>query len=102
MSLRPESTEFAMPLLLLFVTGTAPRSQRARVNLSRMLEQVGRADIQPHEIDLLEEPKEGIKHSVFATPALMKVGQSGDVSVLYGDLSEAEPLHRFLSDLNDE
>ncbi|PPK51648.1 circadian clock KaiB family protein [Marinobacter persicus] len=100
MSRRAESTEFSMPVLLLFVTGTAPRSQRARVNLARMLEQVGRDDIQPHEIDLLEKPKEGVKHSVFATPALMKVGQGGDVSVLYGDLSETDRLQQFLSDLN--
>ena len=101
MNTSPESTEFSMPILLLFVTGTAPRSQRARMNLSRMLEQVGRADIKPHEIDLLEEPKEGIKHSVFATPALMMVGKGGDVSVLYGDLSESDRLQRFLSDLYD-
>jgi circadian clock protein KaiB len=91
-----------MPVLILFVTGTAPRSQRARDNLTRMLEQIELVDIHPHEVDLLKQPEESIKHSVFATPALMKVSQNGDVAILYGDLSEEGRLQRFLSDLGSE
>ncbi|RUR30458.1 hypothetical protein ELY33_11425 [Vreelandella andesensis] len=88
-----------MPLLTLFVTGTAPRSQRARVNLAQMLNRIGRSDIQPYEIDLLEQPGQGITHSVFATPSLVKANETGEVSVLYGDLSDEERLSHFLADL---
>ena len=99
MSGRTQSGELSMPVLILFVTGTAPRSQRARANLARMLERIGLVDTHPHEVDLLKQPEESIKHSVFATPALMKVSKDGEVSMLYGDLSEDDHLHRFLSDL---
>ncbi|MBS3805505.1 MAG: hypothetical protein KGY54_13215 [Oleiphilaceae bacterium] len=99
MSTAQQSGESSMPELMLFVTGTAPRSQRARANIARMLEHIHRTDIQPLEIDLLKQPEQGIKHSVFATPSLLRVSPTGEVSVLYGDLSEEDRLHRFLSDL---
>ena len=83
---------------MLFVTGTAPRSQRARANIARMLERLERTELQPYEIDLLEQPDQGLKHSVFATPSLLKVSSNGEVSVLYGDLSDGQRLHRFLTD----
>lgn len=88
-----------MPILTLFVTGTAPRSQRARVNLANMLKQIHRTDVHPCEIDLLEQPSQGITHSVFATPSLLKTCSTGAVSMLYGDLSDADVLLRFLDDL---
>ncbi len=99
MSTHQPPGESAMPVLTLFVTGSAPRSQRARINLTRMLERIGRSDLQPYEIDLLEQPQQGITFSVFATPSLLKTHDSGEVSMLYGDLSEQDRLHRFLSDL---
>lgn len=102
MSARQTSGESSIPVLTLFVTGTAPRSQRARANLARMLEQIGRSDIKAYEIDLIEQPDQGLTHSVFATPSLLKTGNDGSVSVLYGDLSEQDRLHRFLSDLAPE
>ncbi|MFP4462751.1 MAG: circadian clock KaiB family protein [Guyparkeria sp.] len=88
-----------MPALTLFVTGTAPRSQRARANLVHMLEQLGRSNIRPYEIDLLEQPEQSITHSVFATPSLLRTSDTGAVSVLYGDLSDEDALRRFLADL---
>ena len=100
MSATQQSGESALPMLMLFVTGTAPRSQRARTNLVHMLEQLNRTDVQPYEINLLEQPEQGIKHSVFATPSLLKVSPTGEVSVLYGDLSEEDRLRRFLFDLD--
>lgn len=99
MSTHHPSRESSMPVLTLFVTGTAPRSQRARANLARMLERIERSDLRPYEIDLLAQPEQGITHSVFATPSLLKTDDTGEVSVLYGDLSDAERLLRFLSDL---
>ncbi|WP_019570371.1 MULTISPECIES: circadian clock KaiB family protein [unclassified Thioalkalivibrio] len=94
--------EASIPVLTLFVTGSAPRSQRARANLARMLEQIGRSDMQPQEVDLLEQPEQGITQSVFATPSLLKTDTHGEVSVLYGDLSEEEKLRRFLAELGTD
>lgn len=99
MSTVQSSGESSMPVLMLFVTGTAPRSQRARTNLARILERINRSDLQPYEIDLLQQPEQGLKHSVFATPSLLRVSPSGEVSVLYGDLSEEDRLSAFLSEL---
>ncbi|PYG03887.1 MULTISPECIES: circadian clock KaiB family protein [unclassified Thioalkalivibrio] len=94
--------EASIPVLTLFVTGSAPRSQRARANLARMLEQLGRADLRPREVDLLEQPLQGITQSVFATPSLLKTDTNGEVSVLYGDLAEEEQLRRFLAELETD
>ncbi len=93
------SGESSIPVLTLFVTGNAPRSQRARANLSTMLERMGRGEVQAYEIDLLKQPDQGLSHSVFATPSLLKTDDDGEVSVLYGDLSDGDRLRRFLSDL---
>ena len=88
-----------MPMLMLFVTGTAPRSQRARANLAKMLDRLNLNDVRPFQVDLLEQPEQGIEHAVFATPSLLKFDATGEVSVLYGDLSVEERLQSFLSDL---
>lgn len=97
MSAAQQSGESTLPVLMLFVTGSAPRSQRARANVALMLDKLNCQDLQPFEIDLLEQPEQGIKHSVFATPSLLKVSTTGEVSMLYGDLSEEDRLSRFLS-----
>ncbi len=88
-----------MPLLILFVTGDAPRSRRARANLSNMLERLGRSDLTPREVDLLDQPQAGLSYSVFATPSLLKADQQSDGALLYGDLSDEQRLERFLADL---
>ncbi|TVO62319.1 hypothetical protein FPL09_01005 [Spiribacter vilamensis] len=88
-----------MPRLILFVTGNAPRTQRARANLARMLEEIGRDDLTPYEIDLLQQPQEGLTYSVFATPSLLKTDDEHGGSLLYGDLSDDDRLYRFLADL---
>lgn len=94
-----ESGESSIPILTLFVTGNAPRSRRARSNLSAMLARLGRTDLRPYEIDLLAQPEQGLSNSVFATPSLLKTSATGEVSVLYGDLSDEPRLQRFLADL---
>jgi len=92
-------SESALPTLTLFVTGNAPRSRRARANLAAALESLGKDTVSPTEIDLIEHPEQTVTYSVFATPALLKTSDDGDMSVLYGDLSEQDKLHRFLADI---
>ncbi|EWH00504.1 circadian clock KaiB family protein [Halomonas sp. BC04] len=87
------------PALILFVTGEAPRSRRAHLNLTAALEASGIGDVQPREIDLLVEPQEAIDFGIFATPALMHIDASGTRRVLYGDLSDEHSLRDFLSAL---
>ena len=84
--------------LVLFVTGDAPRSRRARANLQQALETLGSDGARPREIDLLQEPEQSLSYGVFATPALVRLGDDDSTSVLYGDLSEAQRLHHFLAD----
>ena len=99
MTSNAQRSESSIPALTLFVTGQAPRSERARRNLARMLTRIGLTDLQTLEIDLLEQPDQGVSHSIFATPSLLKTNASGEVSVLYGDLSEEDRLYHFLADL---
>lgn len=94
-----QSDESSFPQLMLFVTGGAPRSHRARANLSRALDELGLSDIEPLEVDLLEQPEQTITYSVFATPALLRVDEDGGVHVLYGDLTNETTLRNFLGDL---
>ena len=98
MSTRQSPKSF-IPKLTLFVTGTAPRSQRARANLARMLEQLEKNDIEALEVDLIKQPEAGLSHSIFATPALLKTSNDGTVSMLYGDLTNEERLYQFLLEL---
>lgn len=100
MTVETERGEKPVPKLILFVTGEAPRSQRARSNLAGALKAMGLERLQPMEVDLLEKPSETIAYSVFATPALLRTGQRGGVSVMYGDLSEPDKLYSFLGDLS--
>lgn len=94
-----ESTEQAVPAgspLILFVTGDAPRSRRARTNLAQALARSGLGDAWPEEIDLLAQPHQITQHGIFATPALVRIDEAGSTAVIYGDLSDAEALERFL------
>lgn len=99
MTTASDRSEKPLARLILLVTGRAPRSQRARSNLAEALSTMGLERLQPMEIDLLEKPSETITYSVFATPALLRTNEDGDVSVIYGDLSEPEVLRGFLADL---
>lgn len=84
--------------LLLFVTGDAPRSRRARANLEDALTATGRGDTAVCEIDLLVEPQHTFDYGIFATPALVRPARRGENATLYGDLSNRQRLERFLSD----
>jgi len=93
-----ETSEKPIPKLILFVTGNAPRSRRARRNLDSALQSCGLESIEPLEIDLLQSPEHTVTYSVFATPALLRNdGQS--LEVLYGDLSNERKLSDFLDSL---
>ena len=82
--------------LILFVTGNAPRSRRARANLAQALTAADAASPEYQEIDLTREPQCMVEYGIFATPALASVGPGGLIAVLYGDLSNETALHRFL------
>lgn len=84
--------------LILFVTGDAPRTRRARSNLSSALARNG-LDGWPREIDLLKDPGEAIAFGMFATPALLRADDMLDKAVLYGDLSDERALRQFLEEL---
>lgn len=83
-------------LLLLFLTGEAPRSRRAQRNLSVALETTPHHGGPVQEVDLLREPQQAIHFGIFATPALVHIDASGNRRVLYGDLSGAQSLKDFL------
>lgn len=84
--------------LILFVTGDAPRTSRARANLSAALAQTG-LEGWPCEIDLLQEPTQAIAFGMFATPALLLNDETRNRAVLYGDLSNERSLRQFLDEL---
>ncbi len=94
MSAEPPSHEE----LILAVTGDAPRSYRARVNLQRLLDKLG-SDLHPREIDLIASPEQSLDYGLFASPALVRVRDGQTQSVLYGDLSDEVRLRHFLGDL---
>lgn len=93
--------ETGVPRLILFVTGNAPRSARARHNLRVALAAAGHAELKPMEIDLLVNPDRTVSYSIFATPALLRTGEDGTIQVLYGDLSDEVKLDAFLHGLSD-
>lgn len=83
--------------IILAITAGAPRSNRARSNLASFLRASDYADLQPQEMDLMEQPDKIIEWGVFASPALVCRDSSGDVSILYGDMSDTPALEDFLS-----
>jgi len=82
--------------LTLFVTGDAPRSERARANLARAVEALGIDPDRVRELDLLTEPERTFEQGILATPALRYEASRGNPEVLYGDLSDRERLEAFL------
>lgn len=91
--------ESPVPELILFITGNAPRSQRARKNLAAALASLGLDSIEPLEIDLMKHPEQTVSYSVFATPALLRTDDRGNMQVLYGELSDERKLTDFLDNL---
>lgn len=87
--------------LILFVTGDAPRSQRARKNLADALGKQTTLTDTHQEVDLLQDPERALEHGVFATPALGLMTPEGRLHLLYGDLSDEASLNRFLAGMED-
>lgn len=84
------------PQLILFTTGDAPRSRRARANLAEALRRFGQDPEMTQEIDLVQDPAQTFAYGIFATPALLRISDGEGAEVLYGDLSEPQTLERFL------
>ncbi|HKL53757.1 MAG TPA: circadian clock KaiB family protein [Wenzhouxiangellaceae bacterium] len=99
MNASSDVSESPVPELILFITGNAPRSHRARKNLAEALESLDLESVEPLEIDLMKHPEHTVNYSVFATPALLRTDDSGDVRVLYGDLSDERKLSNFLGEI---
>ncbi len=100
MNSNEQQVEATVPTLTLFITGDAPRSRRAQANLHDALKKLGRESLAPLKIDLLDHPEQSINHSVFATPALLRAGDGGEISIIYGDLSDEGKLLDFLRNLS--
>jgi len=97
MSMGVEARSESRPRLILFVTGDAPRSLRAKANLAETLERLGIDPADVVEIDLTADPTQTLVYGIFATPALLRPKESGRSEILYGDLSEQKALERFLT-----
>jgi circadian clock protein KaiB len=97
MSEPPSRTSNTPPGVTLFVTGEAPRSQRARHHLRHALDQMGADPDGFQEIDLIEQPQQAFEHGILATPALLHQGGAQPPRKLYGDLSEEARLRDFLT-----
>lgn len=82
--------------LTLFVTGDAPRSQRARANLANAMEALDIETTHMCEVDLLAAPERTFEQGILATPALRCEVAHGSPQILYGDLSERDRLEEFL------
>lgn len=74
--------------LLLFVTGTTPRSIRAIENMRRICEENLRGQYDMQVIDIYQHPEATRDLQILATPTLVKV--------------LPEPLRRIIGDLSDE
>lgn len=85
--------------MILFVAGDAPNSARALGNLRGALEQRNLDQTVVRVVDTLRDPASALEYRIFATPALMPLDGAG--TTVYGDLSDAEALARFLARIFD-
>ncbi len=83
--------------LVLLITGTSPRSQRARNGLSEGLRALDAGDLHVDEIDLLTYPRAALEFGIYASPALLWEHHGQAIAVLYGDLTDEHALLQFLN-----
>jgi KaiB-like protein len=82
--------------LTLFVTGSAPSSVRAKINLEKALSETGHPQrYRVTVIDLCADPTIAIIENVIVTPSLVGTGLKLR-QVLIGDLSDSVKLKAFL------
>lgn len=86
--------------LILFVTGSSPRSLRARAHLAKAVKEIAHDRLSVRHIDLLQDMEGASDYAIIATPALVHVRDNGEPTVLYGDLSDEPELQRFLASLD--
>lgn len=82
--------------VFLFVTGDAPRSQRARAHLGEILARLGANHLQSEIIDIFEHPARALAYGVFSAPALVIERLNGRIHILQGDLSDELEVEAFL------
>jgi circadian clock protein KaiB len=76
--------------LRLYVAGAAPNSVAAKQNLLALLEELGqRADLEV--IDVLTDPKRGLRDGILITPTLIKVTPAPEARVV-GNLRDRKVL----------
>lgn len=85
--------------LMLFVTGDAPLSHRARGNLEQTLARFAPNDFRCEEVDAFRQPDRALAYGLIAAPALVVESLSGQRHVFYGDLSDRTPLEALLGPL---
>ena len=83
--------------LVLLITGTSPRSQRARNRLNEALRILDAEGLHADEIDLLTHPRAALEFGIYASPALLWETQGKPIAVLYGDLTDDHALLQFLT-----
>lgn len=88
--------------LTLFITGDAPRSRRARANLTATLHEVGIGADAVREVDLLDDAQPALEYGIFATPALVIGPADREPTVMYGDLSERDKLRSLIGQIQGE
>ncbi len=67
--------------LRLYVAGNAPNSVAAKQNLRALLEELGRkADLEV--VDVLSDPRRGLRDGILVTPTLIKVTPAPEARVL--------------------
>lgn len=77
--------------LILFVTGTTPKSEQARASFAALCENHLRGDCQRAVIDVLELPDLAEEYRILATPTLIRTAP-GPLKRIIGDLSDASRL----------
>ncbi len=76
--------------LRLYVAGAAPNSVAAKQNLQALLEELGqKADLEV--IDVLTDPKRGLRDGILITPTLIKVTPAPEARVV-GNLRDRKVL----------
>lgn len=82
--------------LILAITNSSPRSNRARANLASFLQKHESLALEPEEVDILARSDQALALGLFASPALVLQSETGERHVLYGDLSDRDALAHFL------
>lgn len=84
--------------LILFVSGNAPRSARARANLAEAVRAAGSHIAWVYEVCVFDTPEIAARYDLNTAPALVLEGCdiTGGWRILYGDLSDTTHVDRMV------